>query len=82
MVAESAFGGAAGEVVLHAMAEENLGAAIIPADGDGHGDEALGPLAAFAEILAQIEEIRDLIKLLRRHGEDRILQQRWFHDGI
>ena len=50
VVAQSALGGAAGEVVLHAVAEKNLGRAVIAADRHGHGDESLRPLAAFAQV--------------------------------
>ncbi len=52
MVAESALGGAAGEVVLHAMAEKYLRAAIVAQNGHGDGDEPFGPFAALAQTVS------------------------------
>jgi hypothetical protein len=62
--------GATGEVVLNAVAEEDLGAAIVHGDGYCDGNEALGPLARLADFGIEFEEIGDAIELLGSHAKD------------
>ena len=62
--------GATGEVVLNAVAEEDLGAAIVHGDGQGDGNEALGPFATLADSGIEFEKIGDAIELLGSHAED------------
>ena len=52
MIAQTTLDRPAGELVLDAMAEKHLGAAIIPTDRNGHRDQAFRPFAALAQIVA------------------------------
>jgi hypothetical protein len=80
MVAQAAFDGAAGEVVLDAVAVEDLCGAVIALDGHGDADEALGPFAAFAQVGGECEKFRDEIELFRRHGENGVGKEFLLHD--
>ena len=82
MVTQAALDRAAGEVVLDAVAEEDLGAAVIAADRHGDGDPAFRPLAALAQIVVEIEEIGDLVELFGRHGKHRVFQKIVAHERI
>ena len=75
VVAQAAFHRAAGQVMLDAVAEIDLGRAVVVADRDGDGDQALGPFAALAEGLVEAEEIRHAIELGGGHGKDRVSQE-------
>ena len=75
VVTQAALDRSAREVVLYAVAEEYLGAAVIAVDRHGDGDPAFGPLAAFAQIRREIEKPGDLVELFRGHGKHRIPQK-------
>jgi hypothetical protein len=49
MKSQPTFHGAAGKVVLHAIAKKNLGAAIIHMDWQTESEDSFGPLAAFPD---------------------------------
>src|SRR2546428_584315 len=66
-VADSAFGGPEGRVVLHAIADKHLDAAIIHADRDRHDQRPLGNLEPLAQVVIQAEALGGLFKL--RHGQ-------------
>ena len=82
MVAQPAFHRAAGQVVLHAVAEVNVGRTVVVADRHGDGDQALGPLAALAEGIVEAEEIRHAIELGGCHGKDRVSQELVAHGSF
>ena len=65
--------------MLDAVAEEDLGAAIIHVDGEAESEDALGPFAAFPDGLVEVEEIGDAVKLAGGHAEDGITEELLFH---
>ena len=67
MKADSTFGGSQGRVVLHAIADKHLDAAVIHPDRDRHDQRPLGDLEPFAQVAIQAETLRGLFKL--RHGQ-------------
>lgn len=59
--------------MLDTVSEEDLGAAIVHGDGEADGDDALGPLAAFADAVFEFQEVGDAVELACGHGEDGVI---------
>ena len=74
------FVGAEGEMVLDPVALEDLRAAVVHMDRQGHHDSPFGHQQALPQVLLDVEIIRDQAKLFAGHIEGRILvdfHRRW-----
>ena len=57
VVAQAALGRAAGQAVLHAVADEDLGAAVVHADRDADDHGPLGQAQAFEDAVVDVDDL-------------------------
>ncbi len=73
MKAQTALGGAEGEVMLHAVTGEYLRGPVVTMNRQRHGHGALGVFDAVALGCGHLQMVRHQVKLLAGHPESRMV---------